>query len=196
MGPRHRLAIVLPGLLLLALAAASAKDGESEVTKLDRWTYKALYNRVQVVVSVRLLSVKRRETNYLPLWISVSNYSKSTAKVALANVSLKDAEGNDYPVAGLKEVQAEHRLLQYDRERVRALELEGIDPSNARLVDSRFYAEGEAADPDIELYDGERIVDFLYFRDDQKRDPKKLILRIEGLVDAPALVIPMEIPGA
>lgn len=189
------MAIVLPGLLLLALSVAPARDQQSEVTKLDRWTYKALHHGVQVVVSVRLLSVKHREYKYLPLPVSISNFSKSTVKIDLKNVEVEDEAGNVYPIAMPKEVRAEHGLMQYDRERTRALEFEGIDPSTARVVESRFYPVDESTDTNVELYDNERMIDFLYFQDPQKRAPKKLTLRIEGLVDAPALVIPMEIPG-
>jgi len=189
---------VLPlaaALLLAALPRLSAAPKETEVTKLDRWTYKALHHGVQVLVSVRLLSVKHREYKYLPLQFSVTNYSKHTVKVDLANIQLTDEAGNVYPVAPPAEVRAEHDLQRYDRERARAFRFEELDPTPARQIESRFYpVEGEVVDPNIEILEGERIVDFLYFKDELKRAPRSFTPKIEGLVDAPALVIPMELP--
>lgn len=193
---RHPFSILL-ALLLATSMLGPARASEAEPVKVNRYTTKVVFHDVHVLVGVRLLAVRHRPYRYLPIEISVSNQGKAAVHVDVSGFHLVDDEGHPYPVASYLEVRAEHRLIQYDKSRSTAFGFADLDQTEARIVESRFYPiQGETVDPRIELLKRERIVDLVYFQDEDGRDPKSLVLTIEGLIDAPPLRIPLDVPGS
>ncbi|MFN7974413.1 MAG: hypothetical protein U0166_19025 [Acidobacteriota bacterium] len=194
-GPGRFAALAL--LVSLVARPVTASDKEpTEISKVDRWTTKADFHGIVVLVGVRLLTVKHRPYSYIPLQLSVSNYGKTSLKLDVKAFKLKDEDGHEFPVATWDEIRKEHKLLQYDKERSRAFGFDDLDQTPATVVRSRFYpVQGEPVDPNIELLTSERIVDLIYFRNDEKISLTKLTLTIEGMIDAPGLRIPLEIPA-
>ncbi len=184
------------GILIAALGCVFAQAPGAPVTKLDRYTFKTVYHDVEILISVRLISVSHRPYDYLPLQLLVNNQGREVVHVALANFRLRDESGKEYQAASFQEIRHDFAYMRQVKGRAKAFPIEPLDPLPGRTIRSRFYpTEAEPQDPNLELREQERLSDLIYFRYKKGTVPRSFTIIIEGLIDAPAVSLPISLPG-
>ena len=121
-----RCALVLALCLVLPTCVSSRKMVGQEASDLDRklttfsWIEEG--DLLTFIVNTRAAR-DRGDSPYIPLEISVANRGVKKLQLARESFVLHDAQNNQYPLAGSRELMESYKFLDWDR---RLSELEGI----------------------------------------------------------------------
>lgn len=121
-----RCALVLALCLVLPTCVSSRKMVGQEASDLDRklttFSWIEQGDLLTFIVNTRAAR-DRGESPYIPLEISVANRGVKKLQLARESFVLHDAQNNQYPLAGSRELMESYKFLDWDR---RLSELEGI----------------------------------------------------------------------
>jgi hypothetical protein len=196
LGPRVRLQPVLRGLALILLLLVSTVvpaqeggDGPAPLITDGKDSVKVQLPLIEMEVGLVLVRGDREIENYVPLVVSIFNRGHDLVRVRKDEFHLYGENGEELPLATVKQVRSGYRLYQQDAEIVKRSGFLSALPGEYRPTNF-FPRPGSVGVYAVTLDYQQTFIDFLYFVGSWNQ---RLRLVAEGNKSRPTLEVQFKI---